>query len=60
MKKIRALPGGAKISVIALTAYARAEERVRALRAGFQVHLAKPVDPFELVMVVASQAGRNR
>jgi signal transduction histidine kinase/CheY-like chemotaxis protein len=60
LKKIRALPGGADVPVIALTAYARAEERVRALRAGFQVHLAKPVDPFELVMVVASQAGRNR
>jgi signal transduction histidine kinase/CheY-like chemotaxis protein len=60
LKKIRALPGGADIPVIALTAYASTEERVRALTAGFQVHLAKPVDPFELVTVVVSQAQRNR
>lgn len=43
----------------ALTAYARTEDRLRALRAGFQLHLAKPVQPPELVTVVASLAARR-
>ncbi|MEO7358991.1 MAG: response regulator, partial [Gemmatimonadaceae bacterium] len=47
------------IAAIALTAYARAEDRVRAVAAGFQMHLAKPVEPIELVTMVASAAGRS-
>jgi CheY-like chemotaxis protein len=43
----------------ALTAFARSEDRRRALLAGFQTHLAKPVDPLELVVVVAALAGRT-
>lgn len=43
----------------ALTAYARTEDRLRALRAGFQLHLAKPVQPSELVTVVSSLAARR-
>ena len=46
------------VPAIALTAFARAEDRTRALRAGFLVHIAKPVDPLELVATVASVAGR--
>jgi CheY-like chemotaxis protein len=42
---------------VALTAYARAEDRVRALSAGFQSHVTKPVDPAELVLVLASLVG---
>jgi signal transduction histidine kinase/CheY-like chemotaxis protein len=42
--------------VIALTAYARAEDRARILAAGFQVHMPKPVDPLELAAVVAGLA----
>jgi len=42
----------------ALTAYARSDDRVRALRAGFHIHLAKPVDPAELVAAVAALAKR--
>jgi CheY-like chemotaxis protein len=42
----------------ALTAYARSDDRVRALRAGFQIHLAKPIDPTELVTAVAALARR--
>ena len=38
----------------ALTAYARSEDRAKALRAGFGMHLAKPVDPGELVAAVAA------
>jgi len=41
-----------------LTAYARTEDRVRALSAGYQVHLSKPVDRLELAAVVARLAER--
>lgn len=44
---------------LALTAYASVEDRKRALAAGFNMHLAKPIEPNELVAVVASLAGRN-
>ena len=60
IEKIRALPAerGGGIPAAALTAYARAEDRMRVLRSGFQFHLPKPVDSAELVTVVASLAGR--
>ena len=60
ISKIRALPAeqGGQIPAAALTAYARAEDRLRVLRSGFQFHLPKPVDSAELVTVVASLAGR--
>jgi len=48
---------GGLVPAAALTAYARAEDRLRALRAGYQVHLAKPIEPAELAAVVASLAG---
>jgi CheY-like chemotaxis protein len=47
------------IPAIALTAYARAEDRMRALAAGFQMHVPKPVEADELVMVIASLAQRG-
>jgi CheY-like chemotaxis protein len=61
ISKIRALPSerGGLIPAAALTAYARAEDRMRVLRSGFQFHLPKPVDSAELVTVVASLAGRT-
>jgi CheY-like chemotaxis protein len=43
-----------EIPAIALTAYARSEDRTKALRCGFQLHLAKPVDPGELMAAIAS------
>ena len=46
------------IPAAALTAYARSDDRVKALRAGFQIHLAKPIDPTELVTAVAALAQR--
>jgi PAS domain S-box-containing protein len=60
IRKIRNLPParGGKIPAAALTAYARAEDRMRALLSGFQLHVPKPVEPAELVAVVASLAGR--
>lgn len=45
-----------RIPAVALTAYARREDRIRALNAGFQAHIPKPVEPVELVAVIASLA----
>jgi CheY-like chemotaxis protein/two-component sensor histidine kinase len=45
-----------RVPAAALTAYARSEDRVKALRAGFQIHLAKPIDPTELVTAVEALA----
>jgi CheY-like chemotaxis protein len=49
---------GGGTPAIALTAYARAEDRRRALMAGFQLHVAKPADPAEVVYAVATLTGR--
>lgn len=54
--RLRGLPGGRAIPVVALTALARSEDRTRALRAGFQLHIPKPVDFAELVAVVKNLA----
>jgi len=60
IRKIRALPKerGGQTPALALTAYARTEDRVRALSEGYQVHLAKPVDRFELAAVITSLGHR--
>lgn len=50
---------GGKIPAIALTAYARNEDRLEALRYGFQTHIAKPVEMNELITTVASLATRH-
>ena len=47
------------LPAVALTAYARSEDRTKAIRCGFQNHLAKPVKPAELLAVVSSLAGRR-
>jgi CheY-like chemotaxis protein len=61
IRKIRALGAeqGGEIPAVALTAYARAEDRIRAIASGFQLHMPKPVNPEELVAVVANLAGRT-
>jgi len=58
--KVRQLPSeqGGKVPAIALTAFARSEDRRRAILKGFQMHVAKPVEPAELIAMVASLAGR--
>jgi PAS domain S-box-containing protein len=58
VRAVRALPAdrGGRTPAAALTAFARAEDRTRALRAGYQTHVAKPVEPTELTAVVASLA----
>jgi CheY-like chemotaxis protein len=48
-----------EIPAIALTAYATDDDRARALSAGFQVHIAKPIEPEILVKSIAGVAGRN-
>ncbi|UFP95640.1 ATP-binding protein [Gloeobacter morelensis] len=50
---------GWRIPAVALTAYARVEDRRRALLAGFQTHLSKPVEPSELVAAVANLSCRS-
>jgi signal transduction histidine kinase len=49
---------GLKTPAVALTAFARPEDRLRAIQAGFQTHLPKPVEPSELLSVIAGLAGR--
>jgi PAS domain S-box-containing protein len=60
IRKVRALPAGkgGQTPAIALTAYARVEDRLKILSAGFQMHVPKPIEPMELATVVASLAKR--
>jgi CheY-like chemotaxis protein/two-component sensor histidine kinase len=50
---------GGRTPAIALTAFARSEDRTRAMLAGYQVHVAKPIDPQELVATIMSQTGHR-
>jgi PAS domain S-box-containing protein len=64
LRKVRALEaeqGAAanQIPAVALTAYWQGEDRLRALQAGFQMHVAKPVEPAELAVVIASLTSRR-
>jgi PAS domain S-box-containing protein len=61
MRRIRRLESGEGVDVqaLALTAFARPEDRERALEAGFQAHMRKPFDPAELIAAVAALAARS-
>lgn len=61
IRQVRALPleRGAKVAAIALTAYTRIEDRLQALRAGYDMHVPKPVELAELCAVAASVARRS-
>ncbi len=61
MRRVRALPPpqGGRTPAVALTAHARTEDRLRALSAGFNFHVPKPVEPAELVIVVATLTAPN-
>jgi len=61
IRKVRGLSEaeGGKTPAVALTAYARTEDRARAMLAGFQNHVTKPVEPVELLAVVAAVAART-
>jgi PAS domain S-box-containing protein len=62
IRKVRALgfEDGGQVRAVALTAYARSEDRVLALEAGFHTHIAKPVDPLELTALIAGLAPERR
>ncbi len=60
IRKVRNLADkSATLPAIALTAYARTEDKIRALEAGFQTHVAKPIEPEELVTVVTNLLGSH-
>jgi len=61
LRRVRSLQSnqGGRIPAVALTAYARAEDRKAALLAGFQSHVAKPVEPGELIALIANLTGRT-
>lgn len=60
IKKVRQLDGlCGKIPAVALTAYASTEDRIHILSAGFQMHISKPVEPQELITIIANVAGRS-
>ena len=60
INKVRALPAerGGHIPAAAFTAYAREEDRQRALAAGYQMHVAKPISSGQLVAILTYLAGR--
>ncbi len=58
IRKVRALPESSELPAIALTAYVRVEDRMRALEAGFQMFLPKPVEAAELRSTVANLVAR--
>jgi two-component system CheB/CheR fusion protein len=58
-RRVRSERWGSRIKLIALTGYGRAEDRVAVMQAGFDAHLVKPVNPTELVRVIA-QATSNK
>jgi PAS domain S-box-containing protein len=60
IRAVRGLPAdrGGRTPAIALTAFARSEDRTRAMLAGYQLHIAKPIEPHELLAALASLVGR--
>ncbi|HEX7986062.1 MAG TPA: response regulator, partial [Duganella sp.] len=62
LDRIRALgpARGGNLPAIALTAFARSEDRVRALSSGFLAHISKPVEPGELISKVAAMGAAHR
>lgn len=61
IRQVRALDPdqGGKTPAVALSAFNRAEDRVRSMIAGFNIHVSKPIDPRELATIVARLAGRH-
>jgi CheY-like chemotaxis protein len=62
IRRVRSRPAddGGQVPAVALTAYARPEDRLRILSAGFQLHVSKPVEPSELIRAVASLGIRRK
>jgi CheY-like chemotaxis protein len=62
LRRVRALPPeqGGDTPAVAITAFAPSEGRRRALMAGFQMHVPKPVEPAELIAIVTSHFNAQR
>ena len=62
IQKLRTLEAerGWSIPALAVTAYARVEDRTRALSSGFQMHVAKPLEPADLVAAITRLLGKER
>ncbi|HEU4386317.1 MAG TPA: ATP-binding protein, partial [Blastocatellia bacterium] len=59
IQQVRSMPDSrSQIPAVALTAYARSEDRIRAIAAGFQIHVSKPVEPVQLLAAVAGVTKR--
>jgi len=58
MRRVREARAGKDLPAVAVTAFAAPEDKRRALVAGFQAHIAKPLDPHELVATVAGLVGK--
>jgi CheY-like chemotaxis protein len=59
LEQVRRLEGGRDMPAVAVTGRTRVHDQVRAVRAGFQAYLAKPVDPLELCRVIRDLARRS-
>jgi DNA-binding response OmpR family regulator len=59
LRQVRSRMVDREIPALAFTAVGRVEERIRALQQGFQIYVPKPIEPAELVAVVASLAARS-
>jgi CheY-like chemotaxis protein len=59
-RRLRRLPGGDRVLLIAMTGYGQDEDRRRSREAGFDYHLTKPVDPAALQALLAAEADRDR
>jgi CheY-like chemotaxis protein len=60
INRVRAVDAGRNLPAIALSAYAREEDRNKAMAAGYQTHLAKPVEPAELASAIAGLVAKAR
>ncbi len=62
IRKVRALEEGTgkRLPAVALTAFARVEDRLKALTEGYNMHVAKPVEPAELALVIASLTNQGK
>ena len=60
IRQVRATKAGKRLPAVALTAYARVEDRLLALSAGYNMHVPKPVEPAELAVVIASLTGQGK
>ena len=58
--RLRADPVGRELLLVALTGYGRPEDRVKALEAGFDAHLVKPIDPEDLTSLIGELSARRR